>query len=91
METGNLTPRSNNTVAGARYSGSFGPVNGFGSVLEVTINTEGKTTFTLHYSADFDGKKEHMWSVILDNEQRRHLSDMLKSYEPKLIEELPIK
>lgn len=84
MITGELTPRSNDSVSVMRYTGGFGQPDGFGGVLTVTINQAGDVYFTLEYRAG-DGA-EHQWSVGLTNEQRRALITQLLGYEPKLFE-----
>ena len=88
MYTGQLTPKSNSTVNRMLFSGSFDQPDGFGSVLNVSVNEHGHATLTLCYK-NIRSSEEHIWSIILDNEQRRALSKMLVSYEPTLIYEVP--
>ena len=88
MQTGKLTPKSNDIKRCARYSGSFGPQDGFGSILEATVNTGGEVCLSLIYKTDHYGSKENIWGVMLTNEQRKHLSKLLASYEPTLWEEI---
>ena len=87
IPTGGLTARSNNSEVAFRYSGAFGQPNGFGSVLEVKVNSSGDLALTLHYKTDLD-KQDHLWSVMLTNEQRKHLAELLGSYDPVLWEEI---
>ena len=85
MKTGNLTPRSNNLVAGMRFTGAFAQPNGFGSVLSVEIKTDGRAVFTLTYKKIND-ESEHMWTIELDNEQRSKLAAHLSKHQPTLYE-----
>ena len=85
MMTGKLTPRTNNKIKEARFTGGFGQPNGFASVLTVGVCESGDAALTLNYNA-FD--HEQMWSVMLTNEQRKTLGSLLLSYEPVLWEEL---
>ncbi len=87
METGNLTPKANGTVRSMRFSGNFGQPTGFGSVLTVTLNQEGHITLTLNYTI-FNENEERMWSVILNNEQRKALIELISNYEPTLFERI---
>jgi hypothetical protein len=89
METGKLTPRTNSTVSEMRFTGNFGLPGGFGSVLTAGIRRDGRAVLTLTYTTELDGRThEHMWSVELDNEQRRVLGALLASYEPTLWEKV---
>lgn len=90
MNTKNLTSKSNDSVIEARFTGSFGQPDGFGSVLTLIINKAGNATLTLNYK-DVDNI-ERMWSVMLDNEQRRKLANMLTTYEPSFtaIDKVPL-
>jgi hypothetical protein len=47
METGNLTPKSNDTVLEIQYTGAFGQPDGFGSVLTCRIARSGDATLAL--------------------------------------------
>ena len=82
LPTGGLTPRSNNKEVSCRYTGGFGQPDGFASVLEVTVNRGGDLALTLHWTE----KGINMWSVMLTNEQRKHLSGLIASYDPVLWE-----
>ncbi len=80
MDTGNLTPRSNDTVTEMRFSGNFGQPDGFGSVFTAKVNTAGEACLTLEYG---EGKQ---WSVMLTDSQRQALASMLGIYKPILFE-----
>ena len=87
METGKLTPRSNDTIDRMRFSGGFGQPNGFGSVLEVIVNSAGDATFSLTYRMGVPhDDSERSWAIILTNEQRHILASMLGAYKPRLYE-----
>ena len=81
MNTGNLTPKSNDTVLYQKYTGNFGQPDGFGSILELKVNTNGDLCLTLHYTTLGDKK---MWSVMLNNEQREHMAEVIskENYHP---------
>ena len=83
--TGKLTPKTNSTVLGMRFSGAFGQTNGFGSMLEAEVKTDGRLVLTLKYK-DIDSHI-HQWSIDLTNEQRRALGEMILNYEPCLFEQ----
>lgn len=83
MKTGKLTPRANDTVSRIRFSGSFGQPDGFGSVLEADQRESGEVALTLFYKMN---NSDHMWSVMLTNEQRKALGKFLFEYEPTLFE-----
>ena len=87
LPTGGLTPRSNNKEKAYRYSGGFGQSDGFASILDVKVNTAGELTLTLHYKMTTD-RESQFWSVMLSNEQRKHLAALLDSYDPTLWEEI---
>ena len=84
--TGNLTPKSNDTVKAMRFTGNFGQPDGFGSILTVRINKKGDAILTLHYISE---GKEGLWSVMLNQEQRFALSRLLSpaTYEAIHFEE----
>jgi hypothetical protein len=84
--TGTLTPRSNDNVEEMRFTGAFGQPSGFGSVLTVSVRRSGEACLTLNFSPDSGDKKDHMWSVMLTNEQRNELSALLGRYQPTLYE-----
>ena len=86
MKTGNLTPRSNDEVKTVRYSGNFGQPTGFNSILEASVRGSGEASLGLVYRG-LDGG-EQTWTVMLTSEQRRHLANLLNSYEPTLWEEV---
>lgn len=85
METGNLTPKSNNTVANMRFTGEFGQPGGFGSVLGVRLNNAGHVDFNI-CSRGWNDDKEKSCHCNLNNEQRKALIKMLSSHEPVLYE-----
>lgn len=86
MKTGGLTPRANGTVRTVRYSGGFGQLDGFRSVLTAAVRTDGRLVLTLEYRALGD---EQAWTVELTQEQRRHLASWIGEYEPVLFEDVP--
>jgi len=88
METGNLTPKSNNCIKACRFSGNFGQPDGFGSVLNVRVNRNGDVALQLNYRSDIDGQ-EKLWTVMLDNEQRKKLIEIISmgEDEPRKFEE----
>ena len=83
MNTGKLTPRSNDCVRAMRLSGGFGQPDGFASVLDVKVNKAGEACFHLTYLIDY---KEHAWGVMLTSTQRKALAGMLLAYEPQVFE-----
>ena len=87
LPTGGLTPRSNSKEVAYRYTGGFGQPDGFASVLEVTVNRAGDLALTLHHTSGLDNHA-HLWSVMLTNEQRKHLSGLIASYDPVLWEDM---
>ena len=88
MKTGNLTPRTNSTIREKRYSGGFGQPDGFASVLNVAVRTDGRLVLTLRYRPScVDTSKETLWSVELTNEQRKDL-EWITEYEPILVEDI---
>ena len=89
MDTGKLTPRSNEKVNSCLYAGQFGQPDGFASVLEVTVNRAGECALSLTYkSPDISGENnERLWSVMLTSDQRKHLAEFLTLYEPTLWDE----
>ena len=86
MDTGTLTPRSNDTVEAMRFSGGFDHPDGFASVLIVRINRAGDACLTLQYRTDHLSGKEMIWSVMLDDGQRNALAAMLGRYQPRTYE-----
>lgn len=82
MKTGGLTSKSNKLVCGMRFTGSFDQPDGFGSILEATVNTHG------HANLKIIKKDGNTWSIILDNQQRKAIADLLVRYEPILFEEI---
>lgn len=87
MNTGTLTPRSNDTVNEMRFTGNFGQPDGFGSVLTVSIRKDGAVCLTLTWK-DLLGDEEKTWSVMLTSDQRPVLAQLLDSYNPKLWEKV---
>ena len=83
MKTGTLTPKANNIEDAMRFSGCFGQPDGFGSMLDVTVNTEGKACLTLTWKTDTSGGEEKRWSITLDSDQRNALASMLAKYQPR--------
>ena len=83
METGKLTPKSNDTMQKMRFTGHFGQPDGFGSVLEARVNRHGYAYLSLTYKSSGE---ERVWSMELDNEQRRALGQMMLKFEPTLYE-----
>ena len=90
LPTGRLTPKSNDVLAKRQYTGGFGQPDGFGSILVVDIRRSGDACLTLHYRSDPSGGPPKMWSVMLDNEQRKNLGKFLsnESFDPTHIEEV---
>ena len=86
METGTLTPRSNNIVRAMRFSGGFGQPDGFGSVLVADVRKSGDACLTLTYRMPTGNQEERTWSVILTSTQRHALAALLGDYEPALFE-----
>ena len=87
MNTGKLTPRSNDCIKAMRFSGGFGQPDGFASVLDVKINQGGEVSFKLTYrEVLLRGGVEHTWSVRLTDSQRKILAAMLVEYEPRVFE-----
>ncbi len=84
MNTGTLTPRANSTIKAMRFTGAFGQPDGFGSILEAAIRTDGRAVLT----AKWKDTNEHQWTVELDNEQRKTLAALLACYEPTMSEEV---
>ena len=78
MYTGNLTPRTNNTIEAIRFTGSFAQPEGFGSVLE-----DGRLVLTLSWKTHPD------YTVGLDNAQRGVLAKLAATYQPMLYEFIP--
>ena len=66
-----------------RFSGSFGQPDGFDSILTAIVKEDGGLCLTLNYKCDYE---ERMWSIELDNEQRKVLRDHIDGYEPRLWE-----
>ena len=83
MNTGTLTPRSNDSVDEMRFSGGFGQPDGFSSVLTVSVRRSGDVALILNYRVHGN---EQMWSVMLTNEQRNVLAEMIGRYQPTLHE-----
>jgi hypothetical protein len=84
---GTLTPKTNKVIEEMRFTGGFGQPTGFGSVLIASVREDGSACLSLHFSTgNFSGKFDHFWSVILTNEQRRALSELLARYQPRLFE-----
>ncbi len=90
MKTGTLTPRSNGIEDAMRFSGSFGQPDGFGSVLDVTVNTEGVACLTLTWKSS-SSSDEQRWSVMLNSDQRNALAEMLAKYQPRTWERYEVK
>jgi len=86
MNTGTLTPRSNNNICTTRFSGGFGQPDGFASILEARVKQDGGLCLTLTYR--MVDSQEHTWSIELTNEQRGALIDAISGYEPRLWEEI---
>lgn len=87
MNTGKLTPRSNNTVEEMRFSGGFAQPDGFASVLNVKVNKAGDACLGLTYRSGIMGEdREKSWSITLTNEQRIVLAGMLGRYQPRIYE-----
>ena len=84
METGNLTPKSNNDILKMRFTGSFWQPDGFGSMLNIVVNKHGNLTLGITTK---DQDKETSWNVILDSAQRIALGNAIVQYEPVLYEE----
>lgn len=81
METGGLTPKSNNIVAAMRFTGNFGSMDGFQSILNADVRQSGDACLTLTYR---DANNiEHMWSVMLTEEQRVALAGMFSKHLSK--------
>ena len=87
MNTGTLTPRSNDEVEAYRFAGPFGQPNGFSSILYVSIKKSGDVGLTLTWRLAPD-EHEMMWSVMLDNEQRNALAQILGRYQPRTWERI---
>lgn len=83
MKTGKLVPRSEENVRCVRFSGSCIDKDLFGSVLTLKIRQNGCLLLQLEYMS---GPKELAWTVVLDTEQRKELSEFATSYEPMLTE-----
>ena len=86
MQTGNLTPRSNNTIDEMRFTGNFGQPDGFDSVLVASVRKSGDACLTLTYCMDVGDREERIWSIMLTNEQRLVLAKLLNEYKPTLYE-----
>jgi hypothetical protein len=86
-QRGTLTPKSNETVDEMRFTGTFGQPDGFGSVFVASVRTSGEACLSLYWSTgNFGGKLDYFWSVMLTNEQRNALSELLGRYQPRLFE-----
>jgi len=85
LNTGELTPKSNSKVDAMRFSGALGQPDGFGSVLDVTINVAGDATLTLQWKQGLGDKQGaiNMWSVTLNERQRDALGQMLCKYQTR--------
>jgi len=86
METGTLTPRSNDIVDEMRFSGGFGQPDGFGSVLTASMRKSGDAALTLVWR-DLQGH-EQTWSVVLAPGQKDALGQFLTRYQPRLYERI---
>ena len=75
MDTGTLTPRSGTVIDAMRFSGPFDQPDGFASVLTVTIRRSGEACLTLNYRSPLN--VENMWSIMLTEDQRNALGNML--------------
>jgi hypothetical protein len=87
MDTGTLTPRTNNTVEAMRFTGSFGQPNGFGSVLLAEVKQDGRLVLTLTYNRHGETNAS-VWSVELDSSQRNALAALASRYQPRLYERI---
>ena len=88
MRTGKLTPRTNNTICAARFTGSFGQPNGFGSILEAAVREDGRLVLTCIWKDHLDNSKECMWTIELDSAQRNKLVDLVGQYQPIFVERM---
>jgi hypothetical protein len=82
METGKLTPKSNDTVCARRYTGSFGQPSGHGSILEAIVRRDGRLVLTVKTNLG------DMWTAELSNEQRKDFVAWAAPYEPVLWEDI---
>jgi hypothetical protein len=81
MDTGGLTPKSNNIVAAMRFTGNFGQPDGFGSVLEADVRESGDGCLKMIWRDA--NNTEHQWSVMLNEQQRVALAGMFSRFLPK--------
>lgn len=92
INSGNLTPRSNDAVGEMMFSGGFGQPDGFGSVLRARINRAGELALNLDYRRGISGPDDvQCWCVNLTNEQRKELAKFLVTYEPTLFENVVLR
>ena len=87
IPTGNLTAPSNETITHRRYLGGFGQPDGFGGMLRVRVNNDGRLEIAVWSRSTLDSKIETV-TIALTNEQRLDLAEAIGFYVPVKMEDI---
>ena len=87
LPTGGLTPRSNSKEV-LPLHGRFWPTGR----IRICLGSDGQQGWRFSFDSASHVRvgqsRDHLWSVMLTNEQRKHLSGLIASYDPVLWEDM---